>query len=122
MTKLQFNDTDLYVFVDYYPDGKVLLKLVEEETDEPYCTASVNIPNITMYDKEVIIKNYGENVGVYEALIKANVIKPAHRYTSSEYVKKIPICKLLIEKDQIIQPNKNFDNETCILNKPYTSC
>lgn len=118
MTKLQFNDTDVYVFLDNYADGKIAIKLIEEETNEPYCVATVNIPDITMYDQEVIIKNYGENVGVYDALVNAKVISRAHRYTSSGYVSRIPICKLLIEKETTIRPNKNFDNEqtTSILN------
>ena len=110
MTKINFNDTDLLVFITNYADGKNAITLIEEDTEEPYTTATVNLP-ITMYDNEVVIKNYSENVGIYEALVNAKVISPAHRYTSSGYVSRIPVCKLLIEKEITIRPNKNFDNE-----------
>lgn len=117
MTKINFNDTDLLVFITNYADGKIAIMLIEEETNEPYCTATVNTP-ITLYDNEVVIKHYSENVGVYEALVNAKVIAPAHRYTSSGYINRIPVCKLLIEKEITIKPNKDFDNEqaTSILN------
>ena len=44
---------------------------------EPFMVASVNINELDVAENEVLIKNYSENEGIYEALMEANVIKKA---------------------------------------------
>ncbi len=74
-----------------YLNNGLALELVETETGEPFMMCTVNIPNLS--DGEVAIKNYSENEGVLDFLIKEGIIEPPHRFASSGYV-SLPVCKV----------------------------
>jgi hypothetical protein len=74
-----------------YLNNTLALELVETETGEPFMMCTVNIPNLS--DGEVAIKNYSENEGVLDFLIKEGIIEPPHRFASSGYV-SLPVCKV----------------------------
>ena len=57
--------------------------------------ASVNIPEEKIGKDEIIIKNYSENEGILDILIKANIISKPIRMVETGYV-EVPVCKLLI--------------------------
>lgn len=78
-----------------YSNGRIAIQLViAEPPHEPMAVATLNIPSEPMAPDEVIIKDYSENAGMVDALIKAGVIYHPHRYVSSGWVSKIPVCGL----------------------------
>ena len=63
------------------------------DTAELFCKASVNLPEALASD-EVAIKNYSENEGILQELMRLNIISEPMRYIDIGYV-TIPICKIL---------------------------
>lgn len=74
-----------------YLNNTLALELVETETGEPFMMCTVNIPDLSY--GEVAIKNYSENEGVLDFLIKEGIVEPPHRFASSGYV-SLPVCKV----------------------------
>lgn len=80
-----------------YVNGGVALNMVEDGGSEdglPFakCTASISDE---LHGTEVAIKNYSENEGMLQFLVKNNVVEPPHSFVQSGYV-SFPICKLLM--------------------------
>lgn len=75
--KMQFKDYKCLVIPAFYNNGRKALKLVE---DGPLCeeiaTATVNVVAHHCEDDYAYIKDYSENEGMVEALVKAKIIKP----------------------------------------------
>ena len=89
-----------------YSNGRIALSYNELSDDpklaamdymEPACTATINLPDEDLEADEVIIKDYSENQGIYDCMLKANHIGPALRYVQTGFV-KAPVCKLLLQK------------------------
>ena len=80
------------VMIQKYGTGNPAVRLLDIEDGMPIATASVNIDGLDL--DEVAIKNYSENEGMYDALLKAGVITPKHRNLSTGYV-TVPVCKLI---------------------------
>jgi hypothetical protein len=79
----------------YDTNHRTAIELTIKETGEPMCTATSNLPGVIMSDNEVAIKNYSENEGILDVLIKAGVISKPDRIINNGCV-DIPICRLLI--------------------------
>lgn len=82
------------VFKKYYDNGRTAITLIDQEDGMPYCTATINVPEIDLLPDEVIIKNYSENEGILELLEKAGYIQDTGDIV---YVgmAEANICKLL---------------------------
>lgn len=61
----------------YRSNDRIAIELVEASTGEPVARATVNIPEVDLEPNEVIIKNYSENEGMYQALFEAGIISKA---------------------------------------------
>lgn len=83
-------------FGKYHGNHRTAIELVCHKTGEPIATATVNVPNISLKENEVIIKDYSENQGMFQALFNAGVVKLNRIDTQSEWV-DFHICELLIE-------------------------
>ena len=91
-----FRGTPLQVsFRRYSNNHRTAICLEDIETGEPYGTATVNIPDIPLKSSEVLIKNYSENAGMFEALERAGIVRYAGRCVRSGFV-EIPVCELLV--------------------------
>lgn len=75
-----------------YGNGQNAILLDYASNGQSYAVASVSLDHPLLSD-EVAIKNYSENEGILESLLKAGIVAPPHRYISSGFV-QIPICKL----------------------------
>lgn len=86
--------------INMYQDGNPAIRLIDinKEWDNLVAVASTNIPGLQ--HNEVAIKDYSENEGMYDALLKAQVVYPCHRYTQSGHVERIPVC-VLVESEVI---------------------
>lgn len=79
-----------------YPNGRTAIELVDYKTYEPIATATVNVPEIVLAENEIIIKDYSENQGMFQALYNAGIVKLNRIDSQSEWV-DFYICELLIE-------------------------
>ena len=79
------------VMIQKYGTGNLAVRLLDLEDGMPVVVATTNMDGLD--SDEIAIKNYSENEGVYDALLKAGVITPKHREISTGYV-TVPVCKL----------------------------
>lgn len=72
--------------IDYreYENGRLAISLVDDEG--LVATATVNIPEVRLGSREVLIKDWSENAGMLAALIKAGIVRDTGRRISSEFV------------------------------------
>jgi hypothetical protein len=70
-------------------------ELAEMGYMESACVATLNLPDEDLEADEVIIKDYSENQGIYDCMLKAGHIGPASRYVKSGFI-TAPVCKLLL--------------------------
>jgi len=91
----KFRDVDVVIKIGRYQNGNPALSLIDCEDGMPYCTCTVN-PDITLGDDQVVIKDYSENEGILDFLVKNNIVsltgkKVAHGYLVSEICTLNPI-------------------------------
>ena len=67
---------DVKVVPMLYHDGNSGLQLIDAESHEPIAKATVNIGLKAGIYQAVVIKDYSENEGVLETLIKGGIFKP----------------------------------------------
>lgn len=79
---VKFNKWFCNVELHQYGNRRLCIKLTnavdDHENDsyagEPIATATTNVPEININENEVIIKNYSENEGMFEAMEKAGYV------------------------------------------------
>jgi len=72
---VEFDVYTCEVVATYYNNnGKKAIQLIDHEDGSPVAKATINIDGIEVKPDQIIIKNYGENTGMAEALIKAGII------------------------------------------------
>ncbi len=79
---------------EQYGNGRTALQLIDAEDGELVATATVNLPHIQIAPDEVIIKDYSENDGLLNVLVKAGIVEDTGRKVKSGYV-DIPVCRFL---------------------------
>jgi hypothetical protein len=87
MSKITHNGNELEYTIHLYANGGTAIQLWQDH--EPYTMATVWVPDLK--EGEIAIKDYSENIGIYDALLNANLIEPAHRIVFSGFV-EIPVC------------------------------
>lgn len=92
---LKFRNWNCNVCKVVYSNHRTAICLTDVETGEPILTATVNIPEEVIEKDEVIIKNYSENEGILDTLVKNKIVSTPIRFVNIGYV-TVPICKLLI--------------------------
>lgn len=80
------------VWGKYRQSGQIAISLVEEDGC-PLATATCSIEGAELEWGEVIVKDWSENRGMVEALVKAGVVHPAHRQIQSAFVTG-KVCRL----------------------------
>ena len=92
--KLRYKEWNCLLQEGQYPGGRVALFLTDEDDGEPVSTCTVNIPSCALDDNEVLIKDYSENEGMVDFLVKEKIVATTGRFVQSGYV-QVPICTLL---------------------------
>jgi hypothetical protein len=69
-----------------YSNGRTAIQLNDTLSGEPYTTATVNIDHVLLADNEVLIKDYSENEGMLDFLIKNNIVTPTPNGVQSGFV------------------------------------
>jgi len=62
------------VKLDKYANGRTAIQILDAIDGQPYATATVNIDHVLLADNEVLIKDYSENEGMLDFLIKNNIV------------------------------------------------
>lgn len=94
--KINFNQWECEVLIKKYPlNNRTAIELVDAEDNSPVAVATVNFPDEPLNNDEVLIKDYSENEGMYQALVDAKVISEAIEFIQRGFV-QVPKCKLLI--------------------------
>jgi hypothetical protein len=75
--QIKFKDWICEVQIRQYKNDRVALELIDAEDGMSVATASVNIPEASLKDDEILIKSWSENEGMTNVLIKAGIIGPA---------------------------------------------
>jgi hypothetical protein len=93
--KTKYGETyDVTLKFGKYSNGRTAIELIDCEDGFPLMTATVNLPDAEIQDDEVIIKNYSENEGVLEFLIKNEIVSPPTRTIPTGWV-TCQVVKLL---------------------------
>lgn len=74
---VNFANSKCSIKIGRYYNDNTSIQLYDTEDGMPVATASVNVKE-KLLPEEVIIKDYSENEGIYNALLKAGVILPSH--------------------------------------------
>lgn len=77
---------NLVISLGKYENGRTVIQLNDAIDGHPYAVATVNMPNVLLADNEVLIKDYSENQGVLDFLIKYNVVTPTPNGVQSGFV------------------------------------
>ncbi|MBE7512418.1 MAG: hypothetical protein HS103_06340 [Anaerolineales bacterium] len=94
MATIEWNGETLTLEISTYKAPKNKGIQLYDEEHMPYARATLN-PDFLLPENHVAIKNYSENEGVLEALIKAGVIEETGEYVQAGF-ENAPICRLLI--------------------------
>lgn len=92
---LKFHGYDCKIIKREYQNGRIALQLISKEDGELVTTATINIPEIELNENETIIKDYSENEGLLDELIKAKVVTIPTKGVRTGFV-VAPIVKVLI--------------------------
>ncbi len=74
--KVSNEGLDLNVVFRRYQTGNIAIVLFTEDK-RPWCNATINVEGLSA--SEVAVKNYPEMHGMYNDLLEAGIVKPAHR-------------------------------------------
>jgi len=96
------SEQDVVLEYGEYGNGRVAIQLASVD-GEPLCVATVNLPNADVPDGHVLIKNYSENEGILDALVKAGVI--------GEPIAEIPTGFVMVQVCPLLKYSENHKNE-----------
>lgn len=80
----------------YVETNQICLEAFEVETNERVFRLTVNLIDELIPDGYVVIKNYAENSGILQELIKAGVVEEPYKTIQTGFT-EVYVCKLLIE-------------------------
>lgn len=89
-----------------YADGNTRMDLRDAQDAMPYATASVNMPNVLLCPDEILIKDYSENEGMSDFLVKNNIVTLTHTGMQSGNV-WIPVARINDESQWGTPPAEN---------------
>lgn len=95
LKKVKYKEWNCLLQRGHYGNGRVALCLIDADDGEPVATCTVNLPDEPLDDGEVFIKDYAENLGMTQFLVKEGVVQLTGRTVRLPY-ESIPVCKLLI--------------------------
>ena len=101
-------ETTVRIQLAKYSNGRTRINLVDDSDNEPYATATTNLPDVLLLDNEVFIKDYSENEGVLQFLSTNNIVVPTDKWATSGHV-DVQVCTLNPESEWGLVPNLYSD-------------
>ncbi len=86
-------DIKVSVHVKQYQKGGIALEMIMEPDGEPYTTCTRWIPKLN--EGEVAVKDYSENDGVLDFLVRNRIVETPHRQEQTGHV-NLHICKVIV--------------------------
>jgi hypothetical protein len=74
MIQIHFRGQTCLPAINHYPNGNIALYLIKAVDKQPAVTCTVDVPGYELLENECLIKACAENLGVLEALVKAQVV------------------------------------------------
>ena len=97
MHKVKFKEWDCIVqFAKYANNNRTAIELIHATEGDSVAMATINVPDEELEEDEVVIKDYSENEGMFEALVNANIISESVYHVATGMIMS-PVCKLLVE-------------------------
>jgi hypothetical protein len=95
--KIKFKNWDCILVQTKYGNNDRIALILEDANGgaSPIATATINLINQPLEANEVIIKDYSENEGMYNTLLKAGVIGEVKRRVPSGWVEGL-VCDYLL--------------------------
>jgi hypothetical protein len=84
------------VFDRYADNNRVAMILIDPETGEQYTRVTVNMPEVMLKQDHVLIKDYSENKGVLDALVRDGIVHKPYTTYPTGYV-EVHACELTNE-------------------------
>lgn len=97
--KISFNGNLYSLSRGKYPNKRLAITLTDEE-GYPCNRVTVNLPDVSLEDGEIIIKDYSENEGILDCFIENKIVSKPLRHVNSGFV-RLPVVKLLIPISEI---------------------
>lgn len=80
-----------HLMIRRYNHGRLAVELHDEEG--VYCRLSVNVPEVALAPDEFLFKNYSENQGLLEEMIRLGLVAPTGTTVAVNMV-QAAVCKL----------------------------
>lgn len=115
--ELTFKKYKCSIKLGQYSNHRLAIQLVSSVSDlsqdiylgSPIATATLNIPEYNLKDNEIIIKDYSENQGMLDVLIKNGLVYDPYPletgYTNATVAKKTQILMELEKEANFQQPS-----------------
>ncbi len=87
MKTVQFKGWNCVVEPAFYANNRIALKLTDAEDGMPVATATVNVPEATLTEGEVLLKGWSENEGLPEVLEQAGLVELTGMYIPVGFVR-----------------------------------
>ncbi len=98
MKTFKINNQEVRVNIEHYHNGRNAIELVcvgGEDDGVTYTVATMNVPHAPLKDGQVLIKDYGENQGVLQALVDNGVVTDSEWTMEYGFV-EFNVCNLLV--------------------------
>lgn len=96
MHQITFLNTKCNIkFSRYIAGNRLAIMLTVDGTGESFATASINVPDVSLKDNEVVIKNYSELEGLLDALVAEGIVEKTGKVVQLNHV-TADICRLMI--------------------------
>lgn len=88
--KVRFRGKDQEVQFSKYPNGRLAIVVGDD-----FAVATVNVPDVPLGAKQVLIKDYSENAGMLAALQEAGIIRRTGESVRTGFV-ALPVCEVIV--------------------------
>ena len=91
-----YGSYEVYLSFGKYRNGRTAIELLDAQDHEPVMVATVNIDNALLHGDEIIIKNYSENEGVLDFLVRNGIVSQPKYWVATGWV-TCPVVDLLVK-------------------------
>jgi hypothetical protein len=86
MKIIRFRQWDCSIEFLSYSNGRMAIQLSDINDESPIATATINVPELHLEDREVVIKDYSENEGLLDCLVENGVVIKTGRQVQLGFV------------------------------------
>lgn len=115
--KTKYAKYQVKIIPKYYLNGRRALLMVDDPGGEPVASVTINCPLTRLEPGEVVVKNYSENEGMKDFLLKNKLAVDTGRVSSGPYV-NAPIMKITDKLDAMLH-EAGFSDPWIIPGKVY---